>query len=463
MPARVVSPAQIFGSGCVPSTRSAGHDMAWLPCRIACSLSAVPASLVLALARIRVHSLSCGRDLGLPAREDRPVPAEEVEPLRAEPFPVRIDPGVVDDLRARIRNARLPERAPGGPWEQGTDRDYIEGVDRVLGGGVRLAGSRARAELFRPVPGRDWRDRDSFRARAGPWRRGDPAGSGSWLAELLHRVAAAGPAADRPCGGWHRRAGVRRGDPLPSWLWLLRTASCGRRGDLPLRGRAVAPAHARSWLHSLRGGRRRLRFGYRDVHGSGRSRAAHRPASDEPGARPLYRARSRPLSEREKGYLEQSQRWDQTERGYTAIQSTRPQTLGYALNDSPAGLAAWILEKWRSWSDCGGDLESRFSRDFLLSVVTLSWVTGSITSSMCDYYDNRRWQGEPRLGPGDTVRVPTAVAVFPPRSQSSLPATSPHSSPHSTVKSLAAATASACRTTNLGGPAAGCPHTAIAP
>jgi pimeloyl-ACP methyl ester carboxylesterase len=51
--------------------------------------------------------------------------------------------------------------------------------------------------------------------------------------------------------------------------------------------------------------------------------------------------------------------------------------------------------------------------DFLLSVVTLYWVTGSITSSMRDYHDNRRWQGEPRLGPGDTVRVPTAVAVFP--------------------------------------------------
>jgi hypothetical protein len=128
---------------------------------------------------------------------------------------------------------------------------------------------------------------------------------------------------------------------------------------------------------------------------------------------PCTGPRSRPLSEREQGYLEQSQCWDPTERGYTAIQSTRPQTLGYALNDSPAGLAAWILEKWRSWSDCGGDVESRFSRDFLLSVVTLYWVTGSITSSMRDYYDNRRWQGEPRLGPGDAVRVPTAVAVFP--------------------------------------------------
>jgi pimeloyl-ACP methyl ester carboxylesterase len=122
---------------------------------------------------------------------------------------------------------------------------------------------------------------------------------------------------------------------------------------------------------------------------------------------------SPPLSEAEQRYLEQSSRWDETERGYTAIQSTKPQTLGYALNDSPAGLAAWILEKWRSWSDSEGDLDAHFSRDFLLTVVTLYWATQTITSSMRDYFDNRRWQGEPYLGPGDVVGVPTAVAVFP--------------------------------------------------
>lgn len=71
------------------------------------------------------------------------------------------------------------------------------------------------------------------------------------------------------------------------------------------------------------------------------------------------------------------------------------------------------MEKWRSWSDCDGDPGSRFTRDFLLTVVTLYWVTSTITSSIRDYHDNRRWQGEPRLGPADHVRVATAVAVFP--------------------------------------------------
>ena len=101
--------------------------------------------------------------------------------------------------------------------------------------------------------------------------------------------------------------------------------------------------------------------------------------------------------------------WESTDRGYGAIQSTRPQTVGYGLNDSPAGLAAWVLEKWRAWADSCGDLEDTFARDFLLTVVTLYWATQTITPSMRDYVDNRTMR---QLGPDDFVTVPTAVAVF---------------------------------------------------
>src|SRR5262249_39756021 len=93
------------------------------------------------------------------------------------------------------------------------------------------------------------------------------------------------------------------------------------------------------------------------------SRSPRRGSTPDPS--PYTGPGPRPLNGAELEYLEQARRWDQTESGYTAIQSTKPQTLGYALNDSPAGLAAWILEKWRSWSDCHGDPVSRFSRDFL--------------------------------------------------------------------------------------------------
>jgi hypothetical protein len=112
----------------------------------------------------------------------------------------------------------------------------------------------------------------------------------------------------------------------------------------------------------------------------------------------------------ERRFVDENQQWSDVERGYSAIQSTKPQTLGYGLNDSPAGLAAWIVEKWRSWSDSGGDVDAHLSRDFLLTVVTLYWVTQTITSSMRDYVDNR-WFGAP-IGPHDFVTVPTAVANF---------------------------------------------------
>jgi pimeloyl-ACP methyl ester carboxylesterase len=115
---------------------------------------------------------------------------------------------------------------------------------------------------------------------------------------------------------------------------------------------------------------------------------------------------SRPLSEAERLYRESLAAWIATEHGYQAIQSTKPQTLGYGLTDSPAGLAAWILEKWRSWSDDFGSID----RDLLLTTVTLYWVTGTITSSMRDYYDNR-WFRTP-LNHDDFVAVPTGFAKF---------------------------------------------------
>jgi pimeloyl-ACP methyl ester carboxylesterase len=119
---------------------------------------------------------------------------------------------------------------------------------------------------------------------------------------------------------------------------------------------------------------------------------------------------ARALTAAEQAYLDAEQAWTERENGYHAVQSTRPQTLACALADSPAGLAAWILDKWRSWSDCGGDLESCFSRDFLLTTTTLYWATGSIATSLRDHFDNRVLYAS--LSATERVRVPTAVALF---------------------------------------------------
>jgi len=104
----------------------------------------------------------------------------------------------------------------------------------------------------------------------------------------------------------------------------------------------------------------------------------------------------------EHAYVEQLKHWLKEETGYQAIQGTKPQTLAYGLTDSPAGLAAWIAEKFHTWSDGG------IRRDDLLANVSLYWFTGAIGSSFWPYYArlHRPW-------PFETVSVPTGYAEFP--------------------------------------------------
>jgi pimeloyl-ACP methyl ester carboxylesterase len=111
----------------------------------------------------------------------------------------------------------------------------------------------------------------------------------------------------------------------------------------------------------------------------------------------------------ELAYAEHAARWYREEGGYVAIQSTKPQTLAYGLSDSPAGMAGWIIEKWRAWSDCSGDLDSVFSLDDLCAILTIYWVTNTIGSSLWVYHASPIDRRPPvRGGP-----VPVGVAEFP--------------------------------------------------
>jgi len=87
------------------------------------------------------------------------------------------------------------------------------------------------------------------------------------------------------------------------------------------------------------------------------------------------------LSEAERAYVAHGHRWQAAEGGYMHEQSTKPHTLAVALGDSPAGLAAWILEKLRSWTDCGGDVGAVFTHDELLTWITAYWVSGAVGTS----------------------------------------------------------------------------------
>jgi len=113
-------------------------------------------------------------------------------------------------------------------------------------------------------------------------------------------------------------------------------------------------------------------------------------------------------TEDEKRYLAEQAHWMKEEVGYIWIQGTKPQTLAYALTDSPAGLAAWIVEKFHAWCDCDGDVEKKFTKDELLTNIMVYWATQTAASSTRIYFENRVAPPNPAK-----VTVPTACALFP--------------------------------------------------
>ena len=114
----------------------------------------------------------------------------------------------------------------------------------------------------------------------------------------------------------------------------------------------------------------------------------------------------------EEGWWQRNQDFFGAESGYSAIQSTKPQTLALALNDSPAGLCAWILEKRRTWSDCDGDVEQRFSKDELLTTMSIYWFTQSFGTSARYYYECVHNPWRPSHDRMPVVEAPTGIGVF---------------------------------------------------
>lgn len=128
---------------------------------------------------------------------------------------------------------------------------------------------------------------------------------------------------------------------------------------------------------------------------------SYRPALQEEAA----------LAPVEQEFLKELDRWYWEHGAYAHLQRNEPQTPAYALNDSPAGLAAWIVEKFQRWSDCAGDVETRFTKDELLANVTLYWMTETISSSFRLYNETKKMPLQ--FAPGDFVHAPCAVARFP--------------------------------------------------
>lgn len=184
----------------------------------------------------------------------------------------------------------------------------------------------------------------------------------------------------------------------------------------------VGPHHIAELWHKLMAGLGYNRFGLQggDIGAGVSTWLAHRFPEDVialhlnyiPGSyRPPLGGGLAPVSEEEQAFLENSAKWTDAEGAYAHQHGTKPQTLAYALTDSPVGLAAWMVEKFRSWSDCDGDVTRAFTLDDLLTEISLYWFSGTLASSLRLYKEGRR---RPlHFVAGDRITPPTAVAMFP--------------------------------------------------
>ena len=191
---------------------------------------------------------------------------------------------------------------------------------------------------------------------------------------------------------------------IPGFGFSASAARARLRSGAHRRDRGEADGAAR--LHALRRPGRRLGL---DHQHAGRARTTRRTSractsTCASAAAPAGADPNAGLTEAERERLKVRQAFQAEETGYQQIQGTKPQTLGFALNDSPVGLAAWIVEKFRTWCDCNGNPESVFTKDELLTNITLYWVTQTAASSARIYYESRHAPPAPGRPRGSRCR-----------------------------------------------------------
>jgi len=334
--------------------------------------------------------------------------------MSVQPFDVSVPQETLDDLRERLGRTRFPDEVSGAGWDYGANLAYL----------------RELCDYWRD--GFDWRVQEKiinsfahFRAEIDGFgvhfihERGK--GSNPLPIILTHgwpdsffRMLKLRPLLTDPEG--------HCGDPADSFDVVVPSLPGYGFSDRPTERGMTNPRVADLWerLMTEELGYERFVAHGGDI-GSG---VTHQLALDRPGPLVGIHLTDVPflnlagsvedapdLSESERSYMERGRTWGQEEAGYVAIQSTRPQTLAYGLNDSPAGLAAWIVEKFRAWSDCDGDVEKRFTKDELLTNLTIYWTTQTIHSSMRIYYENLH--NPLPANAGARVEVPTGFAIFP--------------------------------------------------
>lgn len=328
--------------------------------------------------------------------------------MTVHPFEIQISEEALDDLRERLARTRWTDEVSGAGWDYGTSLDYLRelaaywqdgydwrtqeaGLNRfhqiraeIDGFGVHAIHERGRSGTPLPLMlTHGWPGSFYQMVKLIPLLT-DPAAHGGDPGDAFDIVVPSLPGfgfSDRP-----QRRGWTTEHTADLWARLM-TEELGYEkfgahgGDW---GSAVTESLARRHADILTG-----------IH-----------LTDVPYGH-IFRVQDPTEEERE--YIDTGRVWFEAEGAYGAIQSTKPQTLAYGLNDSPVGLAAWIVEKFRTWSDCDGDIERAFTKDELLTNVMIYWLTETINSSMRGYYES----GHQGCNDDSRIEVPTGFALFP--------------------------------------------------
>lgn len=332
-------------------------------------------------------------------------------PSAPDPFQLSVPEAALADLKARLALTRFPDQAPDGPWAYGTDLEYMRSLvgywrdhfdwraqEAALNNYPQFKARLHNIDVhYLHVPGQGPSPMPLLLMHGWPGsvfefidiipRLTDPARFGGDPSDAFTVIAPSLPGYGLSFTQGQKRFSV---ESIAACLSDLMTQVLG----YPRYG-----AQGGDW-----GGITAARLGYAHaqnligIHVNFLAVPRDRPAPANP-------------TEEERRYYAELATWLREETGYQWIQGTRPQTLAYALTDSPAGLAAWIAEKFRAWSDCGGDVHSAIDRDRMLGNICLYWFTGAIGSSFWPYY--ARMHSPWPVPAGATVDVPMGYCAFP--------------------------------------------------
>ena len=334
------------------------------------------------------------------------------DPTAIRPFQVNIPEPVLADLRERLRETRYPDEIPGSDWDYGTNLAYLK---ELVGYWADEFDWRAQErqingfDHFKTVI--DGLDIHFIHQRS-PVEDATPLLiSHGWPGSFLEFMKVIGPLTDPVAHGGSGRDAFHVVVPsIPGYGF----------SDKP-RERGYGPAQMGDIFAKLMERLGYERYGVQG--GDWGSVITTRIAAEHPdrviglhlnligaGPPPGVEDPEAGVPARELERMRERDAFWAPEQGYFAIQGTKPQTIGYALNDSPAGLAAWIIDKVHVLCDCPGGHEDKFTKDELLANITLYWVTETPTSAARIYYESGRGQGNFLTG---YIDVPTAAALFP--------------------------------------------------